>query len=318
MKDKLKEIFHTVCCFGIDVSIQQDIPLIEADKKTILRMEPGSRFSFGNPIIVNADPFLFVHNDTLFLFYEEMPFFCQGAHINMMSTTDLKHWTKPVTVIKEEGIHFSFPYVFEDNGKVYMVPETGKDGTVRLYRSTNEDLTQFERLDNLLERECPKDCLIDFADNIIHKKDNKYYLFTSSLYKEGYMLELYISDNLKGPYTLHPSSPLLCSHKYGRNGGAIITKGSKMYRMAQDCSGAYGDNMHIMEIDILTPNAYKEHVYKEKIIPKQLNFHKQGGHQLHFVTYHGKVIVTTDALRDRPFYFVRITNKLLKNLHCKL
>ena len=43
----------------------------------------------------------------------------------MVSTDDLKHWTKPISILNDEGTHFSFPYVFEDNGSVYMIPETG-------------------------------------------------------------------------------------------------------------------------------------------------------------------------------------------------
>lgn len=315
MFKKLNEILSCAGCFGIDISVQQDYPAIDTKKKTILRLNPGSSFSIGNPIIIDADPFLFVYNNTLFLFYEDLTFFNRGGTIKMVSTTDLTHWTNPITILDEKDVHFSFPYIFEDEGNVYLVPETGKDGTIRLYRAINEELTAFERLNNLLERECPKDCTIDLADNVIHKSNNTYYLFTSKQDKKGYLLELYISQNLIGPFTKHPYSPLLHSNKFGRNGGSLIEKDNLLYRVAQDCSETYGGNIHLMQIDQLTPLSYKEHVYKENIIPIGIDFYKKGGHQLNYVKYKGKIIVATDAKCDKPFYFVRIVNKILTKLH---
>lgn len=317
MINKFKEILKPAGCFGIDISIQNDYPLIEAGKTSILRLNPGSKFSCGNPVIIDADPFLFVHNNTLFLFYEDLHFFGKGGVIKMMSTSDLKNWTKPITVIKEPGVHFSFPYVFEDAGNVYIIPETGKDGTIRLYEAKGNGLTSFERKQNIFERKGTDNYPIDLADNIVLKKDGVYYLFTSKQDKDGYILELYTSTNLTGPYTIHPAAPVQHSNKYGRNGGAIIAKGDKMYRVAQDCSETYGGDIHLMEIDELTPNSYKEHVFKENIIPKHIDYYKRGGHQLHFVNYKGKIIVATDAKQDKPFYFVRIVNKTLTKLHLR-
>ena len=67
----MKEIAPFMECFGIDISIQDSKPLIDSKKRTILRLNAGSRFALDNPVRIDADPFLFVHNGTLFLFYED-------------------------------------------------------------------------------------------------------------------------------------------------------------------------------------------------------------------------------------------------------
>lgn len=311
----LKDKFPITECFGIDVSIQDSMPIIDTNKKTILRLNPGNCFSVGNPVKIEADPFLFVHKDRLFLFYEDQTYYNKGGNINMVSTIDLVHWTTPVVILGDEGTHFSFPYVFEDDGNVYMIPETGWSGTIRLYKADNDNLTSFSFVKNLFERDSwPQGIIFDYADNVVYKKEGTYYLFTSLLDQNGYYLQLYTSTNLVGPYSRHPSTPLQHNKKHGRNGGSLIEHDGHLYRVAQDCSKTYGGDIHLLEIDELTPTSYKEHVFAENLIPKELGYYKNGGHQLNFAKFKDKVIVATDAKRDRCFYLLKPINKLLRNL----
>ena len=314
----LRDKFPITECFGIDISIQKDYPLIEKDKKTILQILPSSILSFLNPTKIKADPFLFVFKDRLFLFYENQTYFNKGGNINMVSTLDLKHWTKPIPILDDEGTHFSFPYVFEDNGSIYMIPETGWSGTIRLYKAVDDTLTKFILVKNLLTREKrPKDIIFDYADNVLFKKDGIYYLFTSLLDEKGYYLQLYTASFLEGPYKLHPSTPLQYNKKYGRNGGSLIVRDDKLFRVAQDCSDTYGGDIHLMEITELSPLTYDERPYAEHLIPKDLPFYKKGGHQLNFVKFRGNMVVATDAKKDRCFYLLKPWHKLLKILKIK-
>lgn len=314
-----RDKFPITECFGIDVSIQKDFPFIEKDKKTILRILPDSKLCLTNPVKIEADPFLFVFKDRLYLFYEDQTYFNKGGNINMVSTDDLKHWTRPVSILNDEGIHFSFPYVFEDNGYIYMIPETGWSGTIRLYKAANDNLTKFFFVKNLFERDKrPAGVIFDYADNVLYKKEGIYYLFTSLLDEKGYYLQLYTAHSLEGPYELHPSTPLQYNKKYGRNGGSLIERGNKLFRVAQDCSETYGGNIHLMEITELSPSKYSERIYAENLIPKDMPFYKQGGHQLNFAKFKGKIIVATDAKKDRCFYLLKPWHKFIKKLKFKI
>ena len=309
----MKEIAPFKECFGIDISIQDSKPLIDSNKRTILRLNAGSRFALDNPVRIDADPFLFVHNGTLFLFYEDMHFYCNGGNINMISTDDLVHWTEP-KVILGDNYHYSFPYIFEDNGNVYMIPETGCNNTVRLYKADNDDLDSFSLVTNIFEQsERPEGIVFNFADNVLYKKNDRYYLWTSTYDGEQYTLHLYTSTKLDGPFILHPSSPLQQSNKIGRNGGAIFEHDGHLIRVAQDCSATYGGNIHLMEIDELTPNSYKEHIFAENILPKK-KLYKEGGHQLSFAVFKGKIVIATDFKCSRRFYLLKGWHKLLRGL----
>lgn len=118
----------------------------------------------------------------------------------MTSTSDLVHWSKPVVVLKEP-FHLSYPWVFEEAGKVYMIPETGQDGSVRLYEATDETFCSFVFSHKLLEQPKNREIRMGYGDSLIYKKDGKYYLMTMLQYSEPVnVLELYVSDKLKGPW----------------------------------------------------------------------------------------------------------------------
>lgn len=300
-------------CFKIDVSIQKDYFCFD-EHQSILRIGCGSKYNPGNPIIIEADPFLFVHNNRLFLFYEDKRYLTPGV-ISMCYTDDLEHWSEPKVVL-QEPYHLSYPYVFEDGGCVYMVPETSADHSIRLYKAQNGDLTQFSFESYLIQRKDGFDGLdIDYSDSSVYKKDGFYYLMTTCKRCDGNELLLYYSKDLKGPYLQHPSSPIVISQKIGRNAGAFIEKGHQLFRVAQDCVLRYGDNVHLMEIIELTPASYKEHLVKENLLPLDNPFYKHGGHQYSVAHFKGKIVVATDAKEYKVFFLSRLVRKILRLFH---
>lgn len=298
-------------CFTANIAVQESKPLIDPHKRTIYDFHRGKWFSLGNPVVMQADPFLFVHGDTLFVFYEEMHLFGGHGVISMISTKDMHTFTKPVQITFEPECHFSYPMVFEDGGQVYMMPETGCDFNIRLYRAVSPDLTKFEPYKVILERsdEQKKTVLFDFADSCIYKKDGLYYLFTSYYVNNQYFMELYMSDHLEGPYKLHPKSPICSGNKYGRCGGQLIETEGHLYRPAQDCILQYGDQIHLLEIDELTPTSYREHTFKDNVLPKEQRKYKVGGHHVTFAYFGGKTVVATDAKHYCNFIVARMLKK---------
>ncbi len=265
-----------------------------------------------DPNVINADPFLFVHNEKLYLFYESK-ILGIPAVINMIFTDDLEHWSKPVTVLKEE-FHLSFPYVFEENNTVYMIPETGQDHSVRLYAATNDELTQFNLVNKLIERKKAKEKpLIDYCDSSVYKNEDKYYLFTSECSKNLYALRLFYSDYLNGPYFEHIMSPVVRSNKTGRCGGNIFKYENNLFRIAQDCEQGYGDNIHILKINELSTEKYDEEIIKENVFPRK-KFYAKGGHQLNITKFGDKYLVATDAKEYHYFFFSRIYRRLKKQI----
>ena len=262
-----------------------------------------------NPRIIEADPFLFVHHDRLFLFYEQKDLKTPGV-LMMTSTADLENWTKPVCVL-EEDYHLSFPWVFEHERAIYMLPESGASKSIRLYKAVDDSLTKFEYCATLLEEPKGRTVTMSYGDTCIHVKDGVYCLFTQLQYDDRInTLELYTSDSLDGPYMVHPMSPIQHNQKLGRNAGSLFMKDDVLYRFSQDCTSFYGDNVHVTEIDELTTSAFREHLVKENLLPADIEFYADGGHQFNVVHFLDKWIVATDAKEYHPLWCIRIRNKL--------
>ena len=243
------------------------------------------------PLRFQADSFLFVKGDELFLFYESQHWDDPGR-IVMSKTKDLLTWSKPVVVLSE-SFHLSFPYVFEDHGNIYMIPESQESDTIRLYQA-NANLTDFRLVRILLKQERGEQINFSFNDSHVYYKDGKYYLFTSYQKNWMYYQELYMTDDLQnGEFTKHPHSPICVSNEFGRNGGSLIDYKGKLLRVTQDCHKDYGDNISLMEITRLDENHYEEQLFMHNVFPCN-NIFVDGGHQLNIAQFRDKYIYATD------------------------
>ena len=243
------------------------------------------------PLLFQADSFLFVKGSDLFLFYELQHWDDPGC-IAMVKTSDLKHWSTPIIVLKEP-FHLSFPFVFEDHGSIYMIPESQEKDSIRLYKA-NESLTSFSYVRTLLKQERKERIHFNYNDSHIYFKDEKYYLFTSYQKDWMYYQELYITDDLlEGELSKHPHSPICVSNEFGRNGGSLIDYKGKLLRVTQDCHKDYGDNISLMEITRLDENHYEEQLFMHNVFPCN-NIFVDGGHQLNIAQFRDKYIYATD------------------------
>jgi len=299
-------IFTDINCFEINIFTRD---ILNIKTITSLTEKPVKRFKTvcglnPNPEHTKADPFLFVYKDRLFLFYETAGYKLGRGVITMVSTIDLRNWTKPKIVLKE-SFHLSYPFTFEKDGEVYMMPESGEGGQLCLYRATDESLTRFELVKSLMDGR--------YLDSVILKRDGYYFLFTSdeAQYRK-YVLHLFYSDTLEGPYIEHPLSPICSDTEYSRSGGRIIELDGKVCRVSQDCSNGYGDNVSLISIDCLNTTEYKESLFSRNVFNRSCETFKGGGHHLTCVKYKGQYVIATDckttrrALRNFYSFFKRM------------
>lgn len=301
--------------FAVSLFANEQLTLGEFDEQHQILQFPIKGLWKPKPILYQADSFLFVKDKELFLFYE-LQHWDDPGYISMVKTSDLKNWTEPQIVLRQP-YHLSFPYVFEDNGIIYMIPESQESDSIRLYQA-NEDLTDFTYVRTLLQQERKDGIHYNFNDSHIYRKDNKYYLFTSYQKDWTYYQELYMADNLlSGTFERHPSSPICVSNEYGRNGGSLIQYGNKLLRVTQDCHENYGDNVSLMEITQLDEQNYQEQLFMRNVFPKN-NIFIDGGHQLNIVHFQDKYIYATDYKVNKWTWYKPYIGLLVKlGLHTK-
>ena len=80
-----------------------------------------------------ADPMLYRRGDARWLFAEAMDLAASKGHIEACELYD-DGTAGPWQRVLEEDFHLSFPLVFDWDGETWMIPESGADHSLRLYR----------------------------------------------------------------------------------------------------------------------------------------------------------------------------------------
>jgi len=221
-----------------------------------------------------ADPFMVYEKDTWYLFFEAMDKDTGKGDIAVATSKDGFHW-KYQKVVLHEPFHLSYPYVFKWKNEYYMLPETKRAYSVRLYKAVNFPF-KWEFVGNLLNN-------VGYVDSSLFYVHNKWWMFTTSGKKQFLNLHLYYADHLRGPWTEHPKSPVVRDNpNTARCGGRVLVADGKIIRYAQDDFPKYGNKIRPFEIVELTTSDYKEKEIKQFSVAKssRIAWNKDGMHNI--------------------------------------
>jgi hypothetical protein len=245
IRKKLSAIFHLhqwilLFAFSKDNSISRSIYRF---KKII---PPKDRFW--------ADPHVVKRGDKYFVFVEELMFKTNKGHISVLEI-DKKGVVSGPTVVLEKDFHLSYPFVFEDEGTLYMIPETKGNRTIELYKCV--DFPEKWELEAVLMKD------VEAVDTTILKKDGLYWLFANIKENEGASINdelfLFYSESLSSSkWSPHPRNPVVSDTRRARPAGKILEIDGEIYRPAQNCSKHYGYAIQICKILQLDRKNYKE------------------------------------------------------------
>lgn len=239
-----------------------------------------------------ADPFVVNHENQSFIFLEEMDTKANKGYISYCSVVDGKI-SRPKKVI-ETDYHLSFPFIFDYNGKRYMIPETYNAGNIQLW-----ECIRFPENWEL------KSILIDnikAVDTVLQEMNGKWWLFCTvkSLPQASGHEELflyYADDPLSSKWTPHQKNPVISDARLGRNAGKIECKDGVYYRYAQFSGYAYGKAITKSEIVHISETSYQERIL-EIVYPDKKYNHEH----LHTFNFAGDIVVG-DALRNVKRFF---------------
>jgi len=247
-------------------------------------LDSKKRRNSSKHVHTKADPFLFPHGEYLYLFYESQAVGEPGK-IEAARTRDLKEF-EPLGDILKEPFHLSFPFVFEYESQIYLLPESLSTNEVALYRF--DDFPNGLVKDRVLLKGAYKD------SSLIHHQGMWYFFTTSS---SG--LELFYTDDIKdGHFIPHKQNPLTEDPRYNQCGGSPIRFNGNLYRIAQDCSGEYGRNISILEIKELSRLTYNEEVVIDDYFKLRDTWNARGGHHLSAVRFNEKIVIAVDGKQD--------------------
>lgn len=203
-----------------------------------------------------ADPFLIKKNGRYFLFVEELIYKNKLGHLAVMEIDEDGNFTAPITILKKD-YHLSYPFLIEDNGNLYMIPETSANRDIQLYKCIKFPYEW------KLEKTLMQDVVA--VDSTVLKKDGLYWMFTNIRVHTGGSdhteLFLFSSDNLiSNKWKPHPMNPIVSDIKKARPAGNIYIKGNDLIRPSQNCSHYYGYGMNINKINKIDDSNFEEEI----------------------------------------------------------
>jgi len=192
-----------------------------------------------------GDPFVLEKNKKHYVFVEDYIKKDSKAVISVIEIDDKDNHNHFTNII-EEDFHLSFPFIFEYENDLFMVPESSENKDIRLYKCLKFP-NIWTYCYNLISN-------IHAADTIIFKKSNLYWLLTTSSKNNDYssQLNIFYSDNpLSQSWIPHKNNPVKYDINNGRNGGLIIDNNGELIRAIQTFDyNKYGQNQYGRKINL--------------------------------------------------------------------
>jgi len=201
-----------------------------------------------------ADPFVVEHRGDTYVFLEVLPHACGIGQLAVARvTTDAR--LADITPIVPAPHHTSYPYVFCDGGRMFLIPEAGDTGRVELLAATDFPVA-WEPVATLLEG-------VNAVDATVHAHGGTYWMWVTVAVPGGRLNDetfLYMSDRLDGGWTPHPRNPVVSDARRARPAGRPFVHRGMLIRPSQDCSGRYGRRVVFSAVERLTADEYGERV----------------------------------------------------------
>ncbi len=205
-----------------------------------------------------ADPFFFDHQGQRYVFFENFSYMEKRGKISCGRMENKK--LVDVCDVLDLDFHLSYPYIFEENGEIFMMPETSNNRKLMIYKCTKFP-DQWEEYNTAFDGE------IVFDATFFDDDQNQKWLFVNKMKETTAMdAELYIYkvDSIDlNTIEAHENNPVIISSRTARNGGGFFKYNGHIYRASQyNGDGVYGRGLNLNKITELSLEAYKEETVK--------------------------------------------------------
>jgi hypothetical protein len=198
-----------------------------------------------------ADPFLITQAGRQHLFVEGYDVAVAKGYIAHLPI-DSRGRVGAATTVLDLPYHLSYPCVFAHAENVYMVPDSGFNNKVEIYRANDFPL-RWERIKVLFHGPA--------ADTTVFFHDGLFWFFVTLFdvhSPSATRLMLFYSPTLLGDLIMHPASPISTDIHVARSAGAIFADQGTWIRPAQNGSETYGGGIRYQRIIRLDTLHYAE------------------------------------------------------------
>jgi len=174
--------------------------------------------------------------------------------------------------IIEEDHHLSHPCVFSYEDRWYLLPESADTGDIVVYEATDFPL-RWRRHGPLLPG-------TSGLDPTFYADDDRCWIFCSLKGDhENRDLHLFHAPGLFGPWSPHHGNPVVTAREGARPAGPLFRHNGSLLRPGQDSRDTYGAGIVLHEVEVLTPETYRERAVSRLRPPRGGPYH-EGVHSI--------------------------------------
>jgi len=195
-----------------------------------------------------ADPFIITYKNQEWIFFEEWSKISRKGHISCIALDKSGKFVGDIIPVLQRQYHLSYPFIIQDQGELYMIPETNQSRRVELYKCIQFP-DQWE-LDTILMKN------IQTADTTIYVKEGIYWMFTSVRKYSYKNVTIFWAPTLRGPWTRHAYDS---GFDFSARQGGNIIDDNIVYRVSQKAlPGFYGKALILNQVLVLDIENYVE------------------------------------------------------------
>ena len=200
-----------------------------------------------------GDPFVLAREDRYYVFIEEK-IYATGLGRIACLTLDKEGRLLSNQVVLERGYHLSYPFVFEQQNELFMIPETAGNRSIELYRCVHFP-EHWEFVKTMIKN-------IYAVDATLLEHENKVWLFANVKEEGGSSLDalhLFYADSLfADEWRPHRNNPVVKDIRSARPAGRLFMQDGKLIRPSQDSFRRYGHSLKFNQILKLNEKEYAE------------------------------------------------------------
>lgn len=195
-----------------------------------------------------ADPFGLQRGKSTHVFVEAFDYRTKHAVIEHHELGPGLEWRGKATVLRLAH-HASYPFLVEENGEVFMIPECHRANEVALYRA--------EKFPDTWVREATLLPGIPAAEASVLQHEGRWWMFFTIVgpgARDQRELHLAHADRLTGPWQLHADNPVRNDPRGARPGGTpFVVNDGTVILPVQDCGETYGGAVRFLRFSVLEP-----------------------------------------------------------------
>ena len=199
-----------------------------------------------------ADPFVIQVLERSYVFFEDYDV-AHGRGVISYVEVERDNTTTPPSVALSKPYHLSYPFVFEHEREIYLLPETASNRTIELYRAR-----EFPHIWEHYRVLVPDTRAVD---STLHFDGIRWWLFTCvtrTRQEAAKDLSLFVAGSLDAEFRPHPRNPVVRHSQSVRPAGKLFRDAGRLIRPSQDSTHTYGGQISLNHIALLDEREYSE------------------------------------------------------------